>query len=201
MAPSPRYESDEVDVDVSPLGEPLHFEFSNRKAINRFLKAAMTEHLSSWDPENPEARGIPSKQLINLYRRWGEGGFGMILTGNIMIEYDQLEAPGNAIIPRTASFSGDRFDAFVELAKQSKKEGSLIVGQVSHPGRQCEVRIQKDPVSASDVQLEGKVMGMNFAKPHAASQEEIDRCIEGFAHAAEYLDKAGYDGIEVHGAQ
>lgn len=54
----------------------------------------MTERLSSWDPnpENLEARGIPSPELINVYRRWGEGGCGHILTGNLMVGYDQLEA-------------------------------------------------------------------------------------------------------------
>ena len=41
---------------------------------------------------------------------------------------------------------------------------------------------------------------MTFAKPHAATPEEIDRIIEGFVHAAEYLDKAGYDGIQLHAA-
>lgn len=50
----------------------------------------MTERMSSWDPENFDARGIPSKNLINVYKRWGEGELGTILTGNIMIEYDQL---------------------------------------------------------------------------------------------------------------
>jgi 2,4-dienoyl-CoA reductase-like NADH-dependent reductase (Old Yellow Enzyme family) len=43
-------------------------------------------------------------------------------------------------------------------------------------------------------------MGMEFAKPHAATQEEINKVIDGFAHAAEFLEKAGYDGIELHGA-
>jgi len=160
----------------------------------------MTERISSWDPKNFEARGIPSKNLINVYKRWGEGEFGQILTGNIMIEYDQLEAMGNPIIPRTAGFSGERFEAFKELATAAKTHGSLIVGQVSHPGRQVENRIQKNPISASDVQLEGNIMGMEFAKPHAATLEEISRVIDGFAHAAEYLSKAGYDGIELHGA-
>lgn len=70
-----------------------------------------------------------------------------------------------------------------------------MVGQVSHPGRQVESRIQKNPVSASDVQLEGEVFGMRFAKPHAASDAEIKGFIEGWAHAAEYLEKAGWDGI------
>lgn len=43
-------------------------------------------------------------------------------------------------------------------------------------------------------------MGMEFGKPHTASQDEINRVIDGFAHAAEFLEKAGYDGIELHGA-
>ncbi|KAF1355902.1 FMN-linked oxidoreductase [Lizonia empirigonia] len=198
MALAARYESD--SKDASPLGKPLNFEFSGKAAPNRFLKGAMTERMSSWDPENLEARGVPSKNLINLYRRWGEGGIGLILCGNIMIEYDHLEAAGNPIIPRKSEFSGERFEAFKEMATEAKKHGSLFVGQVSHPGRQVESRIQKNPVSASDVQLEGNIMGMTFAKPHAATDEDIANITEGFAHAAEYLEKAGYDGIELHGA-
>ncbi|KAL8831922.1 MAG: hypothetical protein Q9170_005084 [Blastenia crenularia] len=198
MAPAARYESD--NVDASPLGKPLEFAFSGKTSPNRFLKGAMTERISSWDPKNFEARGIPSQELINLYKRWGEGQMGTLLTGNIMMEFDQLEAAGNPIIPRTAPFSGERFEAFKELATQSKAHGSLIVGQVSHPGRQCTSKIQSDPVSASDVQLEGNILGMTFNKPHPASIEEINRIIEGFVHSAEYLHKAGYDGIQLHGA-
>jgi 2,4-dienoyl-CoA reductase-like NADH-dependent reductase (Old Yellow Enzyme family) len=193
-----RYEAEHKDA--SPLGKPLKFEFSNKTAQNRFLKGAMTERLSSWDAKNLEARGIPSKNLINVYRRWGEGEFGVILTGNIMVEYDHLEAAGNPIIPRGSPYEGERFEAFKELATQSKKHGSLIVGQVSHPGRQVTDKIQQHPISASDVQLEGSVMGMTFAKPRAATDEDIKNVIEGFAHSAEYLEKAGYDGIQLHGA-
>jgi len=43
-------------------------------------------------------------------------------------------------------------------------------------------------------------MGMTFEKPHPASEDEIERIIEGFTHSAEYLHAAGYDGIELHGA-
>ncbi len=159
-----RYRSD--GSDPSPLGKPLKFEFSGKTAKNRFLKAAMTERLSSWDPKDFKACGIPTKNLINVYKRWGEGGFGQILTGNIMIEYDQLEAMGNPIIPPSAEFSGPRFEAFKELATQAKAHGSLCVGQVNHPGRQVERRIQKDPISASDIQLEGKQLPISsFCRP------------------------------------
>ncbi|KAK1091095.1 hypothetical protein LTR48_006990, partial [Friedmanniomyces endolithicus] len=198
MAPSARYESQ--DGNPAPLGNPLKFEFSGKTAFNRFMKGAMTERISSWDADNFEARGIPSKTLINLYRRWGEGGIGNILTGNIMIEYDHLEAEGNPIIPRGSPFEGERFEAFKAVAAQGKKEGSLMIGQVSHPGRQVQDKIQPHPISASDVQLEGDVMGMRFAKPRAATDEDIANVIEGFAHSAEYLEKAGYDGIELHAA-
>lgn len=197
MAPR-RYETEAKDP--APLGKPLKFEFSNTTAQNRFLKGAMTERLSSWDSKKLEVRGVPSKQLINVYRRWGEGEFGVILTGNIMFEYDHLEAAGNPIIPRGSAYEGERFENFKELATQAKKHGSLIVGQVSHPGRQVAEHIQKNPISASDVQLKGDVMGMKFAQPRPATDEDIKNIIEGFAHAAEYLEKAGYDGIQLHGA-
>ena len=160
----------------------------------------MTERISSWDPKILTKRGIPSNNLINVYKRWGEGQFGTILTGNIMIEFDQLEAAGNPIIPPDEGLKGERFEAFKRLAAESKAHGSLCIGQVSHPGRQVPKAIQSDPVSASDIQLEGSVMGMTFAKPHPASSEEIEHIIEGFAHAAEYLHAAGFDGIQLHGA-
>lgn len=197
-ASSTRYSTEKVDA--SPLGQPLHFEFANRDAPNRFLKGAMTERISSWDPVNLEARGVPSKNLHNVYKRWGEGGIGHILTGNIMFEYDHLEAPGNPIIPVGAPFSGERFDSFAEMARQGKAHGNLMVGQVSHPGRQVEARIQQHPISASDVHLDKEVMGLKFAKPRAATEADIARIVDGFAHAAAYLEKAGYDGIQLHGA-
>ena len=42
--------------------------------------------------------------------------------------------------------------------------------------------------------------GLSFAKPHAATKEEIAELVEGFVYAAEYLEKAGFDGVELHGA-
>ncbi|KAJ8059453.1 hypothetical protein OCU04_011116 [Sclerotinia nivalis] len=195
---SVRYESS--SSDASPLGMPLKFEFSGKVAQNRFLKGAMSERQASWDPKDLKARGIPSTNLVNVYKRWGEGEYGQILTGNIMIEYDHLEGMGNPIIPLEAPFEGERFERFAAMAKEGKAHGSLMVGQVSHPGRQVESRVQPNPISASDVQLEENSMGMSFNKPRPATQEDIDSIVDKFAHAAEYLEKAGFDGIQLHGA-
>ncbi|KAK1522939.1 NADH:flavin oxidoreductase/NADH oxidase [Colletotrichum paranaense] len=197
MAPS-RYAAEAVDP--KPLAEPLKFAFSGKVAKNRFLKGAMTERLSTWDPKTPTNRGIPTPELINLYRRWGEGDFGVLLSGNVMLDYDQLEAAGNPIIPLDAPFEGERFEGFRKLAEGAKAHGSLLHAQLSHPGRQVEQKINPHPISASDVQLEGDVMGMRFAKPRAMEKEDFEKVIGGFAHAAEYVYKAGFDGVELHGA-
>ena len=45
----------------------------------------------------------------------GRGRIGQILTGNIMIEYEHIEAAGNSIIPLDAGFEGERFEAFKKL--------------------------------------------------------------------------------------
>jgi 2,4-dienoyl-CoA reductase-like NADH-dependent reductase (Old Yellow Enzyme family) len=117
-----------------------------------------------------------------------------------MIDLEHLEATGNMIIPPDAPLEGPRFEAFKELATVAKKDGALIIAQVSHPGRQVSSTIQQHPISASDVQLEANLGGLTFAKPRPATKEDIEKIVEGFAHAAEYLEKAGYDGINIHAA-
>ncbi|RFU81181.1 nadh oxidase [Trichoderma arundinaceum] len=198
--PSTRYESS-GNVDPAPLGQPLQFYPSGRTAKNRFFKSPMAEMLATWDTKVLENRGIPTDALVELYRRWGEGShsWGVIITGNIDIQYDHLTEIGDMIIAPTSQTQGERFEKFKALALAAKANGSLIVGQLTHPGRQVSYRVNADAVSASDVQLEPK-MGMTFGKPHAASKSEITELINGFVHAAEYLEKAGFDGIELHAA-
>lgn len=41
--------------------------------------------------------GVPSPELINLYRQWGEGGIGVIVQGNTMVQYDAVEALGHTL--------------------------------------------------------------------------------------------------------
>ena len=196
--PTARYNGEAVDP--SPLGQPLQFAFSGRTAPNRFLKGAMSERLATFSPSDLENRGIPTQESVNLYKHWGEGEIGLSLTSNVMIAPDQLEAAGNLVIPREAPFSGQRFERYSELACGAKEHGSLIVAQVSHPGRQTSEQLQPEPISASAVKLETALLGMSFATPRAATKDDIKGVIDGFAHAAEYLEKAGFDGIELHGA-
>ncbi|VDM85907.1 unnamed protein product, partial [Strongylus vulgaris] len=51
-------------VDVTVLGTELVFR-NGRKANNRFLKAALSEKLATWDGKDDSKRGIPTQELIN----------------------------------------------------------------------------------------------------------------------------------------
>ncbi|XXH03649.1 hypothetical protein Hte_010054 [Hypoxylon texense] len=195
--PVARYES--APVNVEPLGQPLKFEFSGKVAKNRFFKAAMAEDLATWSPKNLEERGIPTKESIELYRRWGENEWGVILTGNVDIEFDMLDGIGDGIVTPECPPSGPRFEAFKELATVAKAHGSIFLAQVTHPGRQLSARVRKDTIAPSPLQHPPKLMG-TYAVPREANKADIARVIDGFAHAAEYLQKAGFDGIELHGA-
>ena len=196
MNTSQRWLSDDAS-EVGALAQSLRLPFSRKEAPNRFLKAAMTERLSSWSATDVRARGVPTQELVNVYRRWGEGGLGHILTGNVMVDYEHLDSPGSAVVAPDAPFSGARFTRFAEIARVAKAHGSLVSAQLSHPGRQIPQDIQPNPISSSDVQLEGNAMGGKCAKPHPATQQEIDDIVNRFTYAAEYMHRAGFDGVEL----
>jgi 2,4-dienoyl-CoA reductase-like NADH-dependent reductase (Old Yellow Enzyme family) len=77
----------------------------------------------------------------------------VIVTGNIDIHYDALDAVGDMIITPHDGFEGERFEKFKALATAAKANGSLLVGQVTQPGRQLEKKLNPETISASDVQL------------------------------------------------
>ena len=58
---------------------------------NRLLKSAMSEALGS-------RQGAPTPELAHLYQAWAEGGIGLCVTGNVMIDHGALGEPGNVVI-------------------------------------------------------------------------------------------------------
>jgi 2,4-dienoyl-CoA reductase-like NADH-dependent reductase (Old Yellow Enzyme family) len=199
---STRFESD-FTGSIAPLAQPLHFSSSNRTAKNRLLKASMAEQQASWSLPDPHARGIPSASLIELYRRWGEpaNSFGLILTGNIQASVHTPGGAGDMLIDLASPLSGPRFDAYRALAAAAKASGSLVIGQVGHPGRQMPAKYADEVVSASAVPLP-PVFGAQqpFARPRAATPEDIRHIVDSFVHAAVFLEAAGFDGVELHAA-
>lgn len=63
-----RYKSDK-NVDTKIVGEALKFHFSKRTMKSRIFKASMGETLASWDGADSAATGVPTKEIVELYRR------------------------------------------------------------------------------------------------------------------------------------
>lgn len=80
-----------------------------------------------------------------------------------MITPIDLTEAGNPVIYRPFE-TEERVSAFRRLADAAKAHGSLVMMQLNHAGRQVAELINKNPVSASDVQLVPR-MGLTFAKP------------------------------------
>lgn len=57
------------EAEVSRLAQSLSLGQSLKSAPNRLLKSSMAEGLSTWDANNLQARGIPTDEYIELYRR------------------------------------------------------------------------------------------------------------------------------------
>lgn len=45
----------------------------------------MSEKLASFSLDDAKQSGIPTDRLVNLYEKFGHGGFGMVITGNVMV--------------------------------------------------------------------------------------------------------------------
>ncbi|MEP2735950.1 MAG: NADH:flavin oxidoreductase/NADH oxidase family protein [Erythrobacter sp.] len=156
---------------------------------NRISKAAMTEGLATPD-------GRPTPELERLYGIWSDGGSGMLLSGNIIIDKDHLERPGNVVIETKPD--ADMADRLARWAKAATRNGNHFWAQISHGGRQTQKLVNKNPKSSSDVQL--ALPGGQFGKPSPLSKEEIADLVQRWAMASKACQDAGFTGVQIHGA-
>lgn len=126
-------------------------------------------------------------QVINV------GDIGIIVSGNTMVRYDAVEAFGNPII---VDDHDGRIAKYREVTDAAKAHGSLIIAQLSHPGRQGTKYLNPNPVSASDVHLTIKWAGNEFNKPKPLSIPEIKDMVNSWGETAYLCWKAGFDGVQ-----
>ena len=156
---------------------------------NRLCKAAMTEGLA-------DALGQPTTALEQLYRIWSQGGAGLLLSGNVQIDGDHLERPGNVIIDSEPGLP--MREALERWAAAGTTNGNHFWAQISHAGRQCQKNVNPRPKAPSAVKL--GLPGGQFGVPSPMTAEEIESVVAGFAHAAKVLINAGFTGIQLHAA-
>ena len=156
---------------------------------NRLCKAAMTEGLA-------DAHNGATDRHVTLYRRWAEGGAGMLVTGNVQVDRRYLERAGNIVIDGPQDPA--QLAGLEAMAEAGTVDDTQLIMQINHAGRQTPVLIASEPVGPSDVGL--ALPGGRFGKPRALSDDEIRDIIARFAHAASVAKQTGFTGVQVHGA-
>lgn len=156
---------------------------------NRLVKAAMTEGLAS-------PAGLPSAALERLYGLWSDGGAGLLLSGNIQIDGDHLERPGNVIVDRPPNES--MHQALSSWAKTATRNGNHFWAQISHAGRQTQKVINPHPKAPSAVKM--GLPGGQFGEPVALTVAEIEEIVRRFGVCAAAVKAAGFTGVQIHAA-
>lgn len=156
---------------------------------NRLAKAAMTEGLATID-------GVPTAELERLYGLWSDGGAGLLISGNIQIDRDHLERPGNVIIDRVPDAA--MATALARWAAAATRGGNHFWAQISHAGRQTMAFVNPHPKAPSAVKL--GLPGGQFGQPVALTIEEIGTIVQRFGVAARACKDAGFTGVQVHAA-
>lgn len=152
---------------------------------NRLAKSAMSENLA--------VENLPAEKLFRLYETWGAGELGLIVTGNIMIDGNELGEPNNVVLE-----DATHLDAFRTWTSGAKKHGSQIWAQINHPGRQAPAAISRETVAPSAIQL--KMGSLAFRTPRELTDAEIHALVAKYARTAALCKEAGFDGVQIHGA-
>lgn len=156
---------------------------------NRIAKSAMSENLANADHS-------PSKEIIRVYKRWEDGGLGLNITGNVMVDSRALNAPGNIVIEDRKHL--DLLRKWTSTVLQNPS--SHLWTQINHSGRQSTPGISKEIIAPSAVPLNIKGGSLLFKAPRAMTEDEILEQITRYANTAEISKEAGFTGVQIHGA-
>ncbi len=154
---------------------------------NRIAKAAMTEGLA-------DINGRPTAELEKLYGIWSDGGAGLHLSGNIQIDADHLERPGNVIIDRMPD--EEMHAALKRWTAAATRNGNHFWAQISHAGRQTMKAVNPHPKAPSAVKV--GLPGGQFGMPVALAEDEILNLISRFGQAAKACQDTGFTGVQIH---
>lgn len=154
---------------------------------NRFFKSAMSEGMGTRDFQ-------PKKNIATLYKRWAEGGTGLIITGNIMVDPKGTAEPGNIVFDKNSNM-----EILKDWAKQSQQHGAKVMVQLNHPGKQAPKTIAKETVAPSTIPL-GNGLNKLFSTPRALTTSEVEELVQKFVTSAKVAKEAGFSGVQIHAA-
>ncbi|WP_330358879.1 NADH:flavin oxidoreductase/NADH oxidase family protein [Streptomyces chartreusis] len=172
---------------ASELFSPLHLR-SGQVLGNRIVKAAMEGGMAG-------AGQLPDERLRLLYRRWGAGGAGLLITGNVMVHAEALTVPGGLVLDAAAPL-----EPYAAWAAAGKAGGAAMWMQINHPGRQVLAGMPGVVWGPSAVAVDLGPRSKLFGHPVAMTPDQIDATVARFGVTAARAERAGFDGVQIHAA-
>jgi 2,4-dienoyl-CoA reductase-like NADH-dependent reductase (Old Yellow Enzyme family) len=164
---------------MKKLLEPLTFR-NGSTMKNRFMLAPLTNTQSHAD-------GTLSDEEFNWLTMRAEGGFGLTMTCAAHVQRVGQGFPGQLGI-----FGDEHIEGLSRLAAGIHEQKSLAVVQLHHAGMRSPADlIGETPVCPSDDKETGA---------RGLSNGEVGQLVEDFVTAALRAERAGFDGVEIHGA-
>ncbi|GAB2953187.1 flavocytochrome c [Hafnia psychrotolerans] len=152
---------------------------------NRVLMAPMTTCTGFYD-------GTVTRELVEYYRARA-GSIGTVIVECCFIDDKGLAFPGAIGIDNDS-----KIDGLAKIADAVKSQGSKAVLQIYHGGRMSEPKLIGGQTPVAPSALAAPRDGA--ATPVALSAEEVDGMITKFGEGVRRAIEAGFDGVEIHGA-
>src|SRR5436190_5513098 len=163
---------------------PFRFN-SGREMANRFAIAPLTTDASHED-------GTVTEHELEFVRRRAAGGFGATISSAAYVEQDGRSWQGIG-----AAHDG-HLPSLHRLAEAMRAAGGLAILQISDGGRIA----QPELIGEQCLRAPSAVASLRpgAKKPRAMTANEVGKLIESFREAASLARRAGFDGVEIHGA-
>lgn len=168
----------ETMMTAETLFEPMSFTHG-APMKNRFMLAPLTNQQSHAD-------GRLSDDEFNWLTMRAQGGFGLTMTAAA-----HVQAAGQGFPGQIGIFSDDHLEGLTQLAAALRAYGSLSSVQLHHAGNRSPKELVGTPLCPSDDPDTGA---------RGLSLSEVEQLRDDFITAAKRADRAGFDGVEVHGA-
>ena len=143
---------------------------------------------------------VPSPLAVDYYGQRASAGL-------LITEASQISQQGQGYQDTPGIYSKEQIAGWRKVTDRVHDKGGRIFIQLWHVGRISHVDLQENkqaPVAPSAIRAKGKTfVNGTFAdvsEPRALGLEEIPGIIEGFRKAAANAIEAGFDGVEIHGA-
>ena len=164
------------------------------EARNRVVMAPLTRNRADNDSDEV------GELHVDYYTQ--RAGAGIIIT-----EATQISPEGKGYLATPGIYTDGQAAAWKKVTDAVHKAGGKIVVQLWHVGRISHTSLQPDgqaPVAPSAITANMKTFTAKgfeqTSDPRALNTEEISRVVQDYVHATKMAKKAGFDGVEVHGA-